>query len=109
MRAKTKRLVRRLASLHGAESPIVSLYVDLDPGIAPDVNAKRRLIDSMLDEARRRARSTPETDERQVDADIAMVRAWVDEHPKLDDARGLAMFACAGQDVLEVVPMRAHV
>jgi peptide chain release factor subunit 1 len=100
--------LRRLAALRPVGTPVLSIYVDLDPREFATQRARASQVDSLLDDADRRIR------EAGLDAgarnalrdDLGRVRAAVldgDGGEPTKSAHALAVFACAPAGVFELL------
>jgi peptide subunit release factor 1 (eRF1) len=99
----TPELLRELAEFRPSKGRAVSLYLNLDPSIAPTQPDVAARINSLLDEAAKRAdelRDDLTHDEREgLKADLERMRSWFANEFDRDGARGAAVFA-AGLDGL---------
>lgn len=90
--------LRRLSNLATGGHPVVSLYLDLDPGRFATAGARDAELSALL--AHVGARSD----------DTAQIRGLLHEQPELaHGAQGLAVFSAAAAGALEVVALPAHV
>jgi peptide subunit release factor 1 (eRF1) len=88
--------LRRLADLRPAGGKVVSLYLNLDPAEFGDGRARSSAINSVLDEAERRARD----EEPAVREDVQRVRDLFKTFD-FQGAHGVAVFASGANDLLE--------
>jgi len=102
----------RLAGLQTGGHAVLSLYLNLEPSLAPHISDRRSELDSLLGEAVATAR---ERGERDVVRELKRVRRFFqDERLAVDGARGLAVFSCEAVSFFEVlrlpdgVPAKVH-
>jgi peptide chain release factor subunit 1 len=88
--------LRRLAELRPTEGKIVSIYLNLDPAEFGDGRARSSAINSVLDEAERRARD----EEPPVREDVQRVRDLFKGFD-FQGAHAVAVFASGADDLLE--------
>jgi peptide chain release factor subunit 1 len=112
-------VLKQLAGFRAENGCAISVYVDLDPSIAPTPADARTRFHSLLDEGHKGAeasRSDLTHDQRVgLEADFHRIREFFDDDFDRDGARGYAVF-CAGLDNLwqtlplsEPVPAEARV
>ncbi len=93
--------LRELAAVEAREGCAVSLYLDLDPSVAPTVGDAQVRLNSLLDEAAKSEGADPEAlsrDQRQaLSSDFERIRRYFDDEFSRDGTRGLAVFS-AGLD-----------
>ena len=90
--------LRELAAFRTENGCAISLYVDLDPTVAPTPPALDTRVNSLLD--RGDFLNGAWRDQRKaVRADVQRIRAWLDGEFDRNGARGLALF-CSGTDNL---------
>ena len=92
--------VRRLAELRPEEGKVVSIYLNLDPTEFASAPARATAINSVLDEASRCARDEAPA----VRGDVERVRELFKDFD-FQGAHGVAVFACAAEDLLEVIKL----
>src|SRR6478736_1055750 len=92
--------LRRLAELRPQDGKVISIYLNLDPTEFANSSARATAINSVLDEASRRAREEDGTVREDVER-IAEVFKNFDFH----GAHGAAVFACGSEDLLEVIKL----
>src|SRR5436190_19237416 len=92
--------LRRLAELRPAEGKVVSIYLNLDPTEFASGPARSTAINSLLDEAARAARE----EEPAVREDVERIRE-VFKGFDFQGAHGVAVFACAGDHLPEVIKL----
>src|SRR3954447_4824334 len=92
--------VRRLAELRPDAGKVVSIYLNLDPTEFASGAARSTAINSVLDEAGRAARD----EDVSVREDVDRIR---DAFKNFDfqGAHGVAVFACGGEDLLELIKL----
>jgi peptide chain release factor subunit 1 len=111
--------LRRLAGFRAANGRAISLYLNLDPSVAPTPGDADTRLNSLLDEAAKAERAGDgglRHDARQgLRADVERIRTYFDAEFDPAGARGLAVF-CDGPDGLwapmelaDAVPDAAHV
>jgi peptide chain release factor subunit 1 len=90
--------LRELAGFRTENGCAISLYVDLDPAVAPTPQAVETRVNSLLDRGDDLNGSW--RDQRKaLRADLDRIRSWIDAEFDRDGARGLALF-CSGTDNL---------
>src|SRR4051794_23646932 len=92
--------LRRLAELRPDEGKVVSLYLNLDPTEFASGAARSTAINSVLDEATRAARD----EEPAVREDVDRIRDLFKGFD-FQGAHGVAVFACASEDLLEAIKL----
>src|SRR6476659_10001589 len=92
--------LRRLAELRPAAGKVVSIYLNLDPTEFASGPARATAINSVLDEAARRARE----EDPAVREDVERVRELFKTFD-FQGAHGVAVFACGVEDLLEVIKL----
>lgn len=96
--------LRRLAELEPGELPVLSVYLDLRPQATGENPAVRSGLIVLKDRLRQLEKTLlprgPALDSFRSDA--ARIQRYIEEHLPTS-AQGLAVFACAGRDVFEVV------
>src|SRR5581483_9440711 len=107
----TRGLLRELAAFNAANGCALSIYVDLDPSVAPtipDVEAKFR---ARLAEAEKTAEALGlDRDCRiAVRRDLARLREWWEEEFQRDGAHGLAVFASSADGFFLAQPLACRV
>ena len=104
--------LRRLADVHPDRGRVLSVFMNLDPSELPTPAARSSAVTSILTEAARRVEDAGELDhdERQaLRTDLERVREVLNGDVAADGARGVAVFACELEDLLEVVALRRPV
>lgn len=92
--------LRRLAELRPEDGKVVSIYLNLDPKEFASGPARSTAINSLLDEAGRAARDQgPDVRE-----DVERIRDAFRDFD-FQGAHGVAVFACASEDLLEVIKL----
>jgi peptide chain release factor subunit 1 len=93
--------LRELAGFRAEKGCAISLYIDLDPSVAPTAGDAETRVNSLLSEGERSdgaSRGDLTHEEKQgLKADFERIRRYVDDEFNRDGARGLAIFA-AGLD-----------
>jgi peptide chain release factor subunit 1 len=96
-------VLKQLAGFRADNGCAISVYVDLDPSLAPTPADAQTRFHSLLDEGHKRAGATRSdlTHEQRIglEQDFQRIREFFDEHFERDGARGYAVF-CAGLDNL---------
>jgi peptide chain release factor subunit 1 len=92
--------LRRLAELRPSEGKIVSIYLNLDPAEFGDGRAKRSAINSVLDEAERRAREEKPAVREDVDRIRELFKSF-----DFQGAHAVAVFASGADDLLETIKL----
>ena len=92
--------LRRLAELRPDDGKVVSIYLNLDPTEFASGSARSTAINSVMDEATRAARD----EDASVRDDVERIRD-VFKGFDFQGAHGVAVFACAGEDLLEVIKL----
>jgi peptide chain release factor subunit 1 len=92
--------LRELAGFRAEKGCAISLYLDLDPSVAPTPADAASRINSLTNEGEERIASTHELTHEQREAlrsDFARIRAYFENEFDREGTRGLALF-CAGLD-----------
>ena len=102
--------LRELAEFQAEKGCAISLYVDLDPSIAPTAGDADTRVSSLLTEGERRAEANSRglTHDQRValKKDFARIRDFFENDFDRDGAHGLAVFTAALDNVWR--PRRAH-
>jgi peptide chain release factor subunit 1 len=97
MAAPTWDLLRKLAGFRAASGRAISLYLNLDPSLAPTQPAVAARVSSLLTDARRQVEEAGESlgHEQRVGlkADLERIEHWFEEEFDRDGARGVAVFS----------------
>jgi peptide chain release factor subunit 1 len=104
--------LRRLADVHPDRGRVLSVFMNLDPSELPTPAARSSAVTSILTEAARRVDDAAELDHearRALRTDLERVRGVLNGDVAADGARGVAVFACEPEDLLEVVALRRPV
>ena len=111
--AVTWERLRELAGFRAEKGCAVSLYLDLDPSLAPTAADLQTRANSLLDQAAKRVESgrTDLTHHQRVAlrADLQKVRAYLEAEFDRDGARGLAVFAAALDNYWRPIPLASSV
>ena len=105
----TRGRLRRLADVHPDRGRVLSVFMNLDPSELPTPAARSSAVTSILTEAARRVDDAGELDQderRALRTDLERVREVLNGDVAADGARGVAVFACEPEDLLEVVALR---
>src|SRR5918994_2153881 len=99
--------LRELAAFRAAAGCAISLYVDLDPSIAPTAGD----VDARFNEAEKTAgRDAVSHDAREaLKADLARIRRFFDSEFDRDGVHGLALFAAGGDNLWVTLPLSERV
>lgn len=110
----TPELLRRLAEFRASKGRAISLYLDLDPSVAPTQPDVAARINALLDEAGRRVdevrESVPREARESLKGDLERVRDWFADDFDRDGSHGVAIFAdgadglWSAQTLTEAVP-----
>src|SRR5258708_38459940 len=98
--------IRRLAETRAQQGRVISLYVNLDPCEFAAPAARSAEIQSLLDEAERRARKfedLPRDERLALREDVARARSYFDSDFLAEGAHGLALFASTPANLFEVL------
>jgi len=101
--------IRRLASYESQGSPVLSFYVDLNPSEYAAAGARSTAVRSLVDDAHRRIEAGEglSHDERKQGLEaVQRVRDWFEGSGfSVEAAHGIAVFACAQDDLFEVLKL----
>jgi peptide chain release factor subunit 1 len=92
--------LRELAGFRAEKGCAISVYVDLDPAVAPTAGDASSRINSLMHEGEMRAENAHELSHEQREAlrgDLVRIREFFDTEFDRDGSRGVAVF-CAGLD-----------
>jgi peptide chain release factor subunit 1 len=92
--------LRELAGFRAEKGCAISVYVDLDPSVAPTARDESSRVNSLMHEGELRAHAAHELTHEQREAlgrDLARVREFFEHGFDRDGSRGVAVF-CAGLD-----------
>jgi peptide chain release factor subunit 1 len=92
--------VRELVNFRAEKGCAISVYVDLDPSVAPTAADAASRINSLMHEGEQRAAAAHELSHEQREslrADLARIREFFESEFDRDGSRGVAVF-CAGLD-----------
>jgi peptide chain release factor subunit 1 len=106
--AVTTDTLRDLAGFRAANGCAISIYVDLDPSSTPTIPDVRTKFNSILSEAEKAAEAGSGADRDcrvAVRDDLARIRAFWDDDFDRDGARGVAIFASAGDGFFRALPL----
>jgi peptide subunit release factor 1 (eRF1) len=96
----TEDAIRELAGIRGGEAPITSCYLDVDGRRLIRHQDVEHELDVVLRDARHRANG-----HRSVHDDLARIEAYVRGGIDRKVTRGLAIFACAADDLWQVIEL----
>jgi peptide chain release factor subunit 1 len=112
-------LLRSLAGFRAGKGRVISLYLNLDPAVAPTQPDVATRINAVLDEARKQADALegdlPHDERLGLRADLERIERWFGEEFDRDGAQGVAVFSdgpdglWVAQAVAEPVPDRVRV
>lgn len=105
MAVLTEAAIRELASIKGERAPITSCYLDVDGRRLVRHQDLERSVEWVLRDARARAPG-----EASVQADLRRIEQLIRGGIDRSHVRGLAIFACAADDMWEVIelPVAVH-
>ena len=102
--------LRRLADVRPERGRVLSVFLNLDPAQFGTAPARATAIGSIVNEAARRVEECKDLDHEEHEwlrSDVERVRdALQSGDVAADGARGVAVYACAPEDLLEVLPLR---
>ncbi|HZB24459.1 MAG TPA: Vms1/Ankzf1 family peptidyl-tRNA hydrolase [Gaiellaceae bacterium] len=103
--------LRELAAFRAAAGCAISLYVDLDPSIAPTAGDVDSRFNALVNEAEKTAgRDAVSHDAREaLKADLARIRRFFDSEFDRDGVHGLALFAAGGDNLWVTLPLSERV
>jgi peptide chain release factor subunit 1 len=105
--------LRELAAFRAEKGCAISLYIDLDPSVAPTAGDAETRVNSLLSEGERSdgaSRGDLTHEEKQgLKADFERIRRYVDDEFDRDGARGLAIFAAGLDNAWTVLPLSESV
>lgn len=98
--------LRDLAAFRTDNGCAISLYVDLDPGVAPTPQDVETRVNSLLDRGGVNGRA----EQRQaLRSDLERIRRYVDDEFDRDGARGLALFCSSTDNLWQPLALAEHV
>lgn len=100
MAAIDEAAIRELAAIRGERAPITSCYLDVDGRRVVRYRDLEHEVDLLLRHARERANGEPS-----VQIDLRNIERYVRDGIDRSRTRGLAIFACADQDLWEVIEL----
>src|SRR5215207_2429742 len=103
--------LRELAGFRAAAGCAISLYVDLDPSVAPTAGDVDSRFNALLNEAEKTTgRDARSHDAREtLKADLARIRRFFDSEFDRDGVHGLALFAAGGDNLWVMLPLSERV
>ena len=104
--------LRDLAAFRADDGLAVSLYLNLDPRVAPTAGDAQTRVNSLLDEARRSELTRTELTHDQrvaLKADLDRIRRFVEAEFERDGVRGLAVFSASIDNFWRPLPLTAPV
>ena len=105
----TRSRLRRLADVRPQHGRVLSVFLNLDPSELPTPAARSSAITSVLTEAAHRvdsARELEHAEREALKADVERVRQVLMGDVAANGTRAVAVYACQGEDLLEVVSLR---
>ena len=105
--------LRELATFRAEDGCAISVYVDLDPSVAPTAGDAASRINSLISEGERRSeggRKELAHDQRQgLKADLERIRRYFDQDFSRDGAHGVAVFSAGLDNFWRVLPLSESV
>ncbi len=103
----TWQMVRELAEFRADKGCALSLYVDLDPSVAPTPKEIEPRLNSLLAGAEREVeqRELEHGSKKALVRDLAGIRTWWDREFDRDGARGVALFASSLDGLWRPLPL----
>ena len=104
--------LRDLAAFRADDGLAVSLYLNLDPRVAPTAGDAQTRVNSLLDEARRSELNRAELTHDQrvaLKTDLDRIRRFVETEFQRDGVRGLAVFSASIDNFWRSLPLTAPV
>ena len=103
----TWQTLRELAGFRAQKGCALSLYVDLDPSVAPTPKDLESRLNSLLTEAEHDAERLPvdRSPRQALLRDLAGVRDWWDQEFERDGARGVALFVSSLDGLWRSLPL----
>ena len=105
--------LRELATFRAEDGCAISVYVDLDPSVAPTAGDAASRINSLISEGERRSeggRKELGHDQRQgLKADLERIRRYFDQDFSRDGAHGVAVFSAGLDNFWRVLPLSESV
>src|SRR5437868_11705544 len=95
--------LRRLAELRPDDGKVISLYLNLDPSEFASGQARATEINSLLDEADRKARDEDPSVRRDAERLRETLKGF-----DFQGAHGLVVFACGSEDLFETIKLRSE-
>ncbi len=112
-RTVTWEELRGLAAFQAQKGCAVSVYMNLDPSVAPTAGDVQTRLNSLLDEAAKSdgatARNLTHAQKQGLKADLERIRRYFDQEFVRDGAHGLAVFCDGLDDVWTPIPLVAAV
>jgi peptide chain release factor subunit 1 len=101
--------LRELARFTAVKGRAISLYLDLDPRSTLTPGDAITRVNSLVDEAARRAGELPHDQRQQLKSDLDRIRRYVTNELDRDGARGLALFADELDNLWRPMPLTESV
>jgi peptide chain release factor subunit 1 len=105
----TRGRLRRLADVRPEHGRVLSVFLNLDPAEFATPSARSSAITSVMTEAARRveqAHDLAHEDREALKVDVERVREVLSGDVAADGTRAVAVYACKGENLLEVVSLR---
>jgi peptide chain release factor subunit 1 len=106
----TRSRLRRLAQVHPDRGRVLSVVLNLDPSELPTPAARSSAITSVMTDAAHRVEEAADLDHEEreaLKADVERVRGVLGgSDVTANGTRAVAVYACQGEDLLEVVALR---
>ena len=100
--------LRELASFRAEKGCAISVYVDLDPSVAPTAGDAASRVNSLMHEGEMRAESAHELTHEQREAlrsDLTRIREFFEREFERDGARGVAVFSAGLDNAWRTLPL----
>jgi peptide chain release factor subunit 1 len=103
--------LKELAGFRAGRGRAISLYLDLDPRVAPTAGDVAARANSLLHEGERALAAKELTHDQRagVKADLERIRRYLDDDFDRQGTRGLAVFADGLDNVWTILPLTEHV
>jgi protein required for attachment to host cells len=104
--------LRRLADVRPERGRVLSVFLNLDPAQFGTAPARATAITSIVNDAARKVEESTGLDHDEHEwlrTDVERVREALQGDVAADGARGVAVYACTPEDLLEVLPLRTPV
>lgn len=109
----TWETLRGLAAFRSESGCAISVYLDLDPSVAPTAADAQTRFNSLLSEAEKSEGAKREglshDQKGELESDFGRMRRYFDEEFSREGTRGLALFAAGGDGAWHAVPLAERV